>query len=178
MKKLFVSINSTWDAGDTLIAIPYPIECFHSTPLYTSATPYKYFQQAVPCSSAKSTLYSSHYNNKHTLSWTLPTSVIFSTSFARFLSLWINAKSTLRRSAIDVTLQSAEYHLTTHVARPPAMLLQFDITTRNAIYCNYLDGYHHFNNVLKHRGTTSQHQVRTFKRSPAGSHRHCGWRGT
>lgn len=41
---------------------------------------------------------------KLTLSRTLPTSVIFSTSLALFRSLWINAKSTFKRSAIDVTL--------------------------------------------------------------------------
>src|SRR4051812_14528906 len=40
-----------------------------------------------------------------TLSLTSPTRVIFSTSLERFLSLCIKAKSTLRRSAIAVTLQ-------------------------------------------------------------------------
>lgn len=43
---------------------------------------------------------------KRTLSLTFPTNVIFSTSLARFLSLWIKAKSTFKRSAIDVTLKN------------------------------------------------------------------------
>ncbi|GMR44701.1 hypothetical protein PMAYCL1PPCAC_14895 [Pristionchus mayeri] len=38
---------------------------------------------------------------------TFPTSVILSTSLTRLRSLWIRAKSTLRRSAIDVTLLAA-----------------------------------------------------------------------
>lgn len=43
-----------------------------------------------------------------TLSFTSPTSTILSTSLAFFRSLWIRAKSTFSRSAIDVTLTRQE----------------------------------------------------------------------
>lgn len=56
-----------------------------------------------------------------TRSLTSPTSTMRSTSLAFFLSLWIRAKSTLRRSAMDVTLHREEGR-----TRRDAQLLVYD----------------------------------------------------
>ncbi|GMT17499.1 hypothetical protein PFISCL1PPCAC_8796 [Pristionchus fissidentatus] len=56
---------------------------------------------------------------------TFPTSVIFSTSLARLRSLWMRAKSTLRRSAIDVTLLAPPASGDTITARCQLGMLSF-----------------------------------------------------